>query len=177
MVRGPDKSMSHIHFLTVLGLIGTFHHSFMSLTILVWAHQTLKILVVGLVAQPRPPPVPKNWSHTFIFEDPTNLIALQSSNFLSSTIDVWSRRRVPWGTMTFGTKLSSPGTGVWTVSDKCRFVGKRKKMKGRAPKVSCSSRKVGRKLWRLFLRSVKNARFHITKLRPMSMHHQGSIRT
>ena len=46
----------------------------------------------------------------------------------------------------------------------------------RWPKVSCLSWKVCRKTWRPFLRSVKNAWFHITKLRPMSMHNQGSIR-
>ena len=36
-------------------------------------------------------------------------------------------------------------------------------MKGRAPKVSCSSQKVGGKTWRPFWRSVKNAQFHPTK--------------
>ena len=30
-------------------------------------------------------------------------------------------------------------TGVWNFFDKCQFVGKRQKMKGRASKVSCSS--------------------------------------
>ena len=36
-------------------------------------------------------------------------------------------------------------------------------MKGRAPKVSCSSQKVGGNTWRPFWRSVKNAQFHPTK--------------
>ena len=55
------------------------------------------------------------------------------------------------------------GPGVWSVSDKYQFADKRQKMKGRAPKVSCSSQKVGGKTWRSFWRSVKNAQFHPTK--------------
>ena len=68
------------------------------------------------------------------------------------------------------------GPGVWSVSDKHQFADKQQKMKGRAPKVSCSSQKVGGKTWRLFLGSVKNARFYITKVQPMSVNQQGSIR-
>ena len=36
-------------------------------------------------------------------------------------------------------------------------------MKGRAPKVSCLSQKVGGKTWRPFWRGAKNAQFHSTK--------------
>ena len=55
------------------------------------------------------------------------------------------------------------GPGVWSVSDKYQFADKQQKMKGRAPKVSCSSQKVGGNTWRPFWRSVKNAQFHPTK--------------
>ena len=55
------------------------------------------------------------------------------------------------------------GPGVWSVSDKYQFADKQQKMKGRAPKVSCSSQKVGGRTWRPFWRSVKNAQFHPTK--------------
>ena len=67
MVMGPDKSISHIHFLTVSGLIGTFHHSFMSLTIPVWAYRALKISGLGHPPPPnpthRPPRTKKSNSH------------------------------------------------------------------------------------------------------------------
>ena len=46
---------------------------------------------------------------------------------------------------------------------KHQFADKRQKMKGRAPKVSYLSRKVGWKSWRPFGCSVKNAQFHLTK--------------
>ena len=55
------------------------------------------------------------------------------------------------------------GPDVWSVSDKHQFADKRQKMKGRAPKVSYLSRKVGWKSWRPFGCSVKNAQFHLTK--------------
>ena len=47
--------------------------------------------------------------------------------------------------------------------DNGQFVGKRQKMKARASKVSCLSRKVVGKTWLLFWLSVKNAQFHMAK--------------
>ena len=61
------------------------------------------------------------------------------------------------------TDIQTSGTGVWTISDKYRFVRKRQKLKGRASKVSCSSQKVGGNTWGPFWRSVKNAQFHPMK--------------
>ena len=55
------------------------------------------------------------------------------------------------------------GPGVWSVSDKRQFVGKRQKNKGRASKVSCSAQKVVGNTWRPWGRFVKNAQFHPTK--------------
>ena len=55
------------------------------------------------------------------------------------------------------------GPGVWSVSDKRQFVGKRQKIKGRASKVSCSAQKVVGNTWRPWGRFVKNAQFHPTK--------------
>jgi len=47
--------------------------------------------------------------------------------------------------------------------DNGQFVRKRQKMKARASKVSCLSRKVVGKTWHLFWLSVKNAQFHMAK--------------
>ena len=47
--------------------------------------------------------------------------------------------------------------------DNGQFVRKRQEMKARASKVSCLSRKVVGKTWRLFWLSVRNAQFHMEK--------------
>ena len=104
--RKIDLTHSFLTFLPVCLLQNQFVSTFGTTFFL--AYRALKISGLGHPPPPNPthrPPVPKNRTHTFIFDFRESLIAHLVTNFLSPTIPIWAYRRILWGTAVFGPKL------------------------------------------------------------------------